>query len=41
MKKEKYALAYDGKGEDRDGALLGEEVTEILQEMTITQKNTA
>lgn len=33
----KYALAYDRKGEDPNGALLGEEVTEILPELTITK----
>lgn len=31
----KYTVAYDGKGEDWDGTVLGEEVAEVLQEVMI------
>lgn len=34
----KNAVAYDGKGEDWDGTVLGEEVAEVLQNLTITKE---
>ena len=38
MYQKKYAVAYDGKGGDRDGTVLGEEVVEVLQEVMIKKK---